>query len=265
MSLFGQLQSQLDSAAAQPVTVIAVAASIFAAAVLRGLTGFGFAIAVVPLLSLTMPPVQAVPLVVCLQLVGNLIDARSSLDDCHWPSLRWLMLGAAIGSPLGVVGLSLIPSSWARLLIATATGLAVATLARGFALGAMPGVRLTVPVGVLAGLFNGLAAMPGPPVVAYYMATPLRRDQVRSSLSVFFLLTAVIAAASAVWLGLVGLDAVAFTVAALPLMFIGTRLGRHLFTLGTDATHRRIAVVSLLVIAVLTFAKGVAELLSGAA
>ena len=31
----------------------------------------------------------------------------------------------------------------------------------------------TVAVGALAGLFNGLAAMPGPPVVAFYLAAPV--------------------------------------------------------------------------------------------
>ena len=43
---------------------------VFAAAVLRGFTGFGFGLAAVPLLSLALPPAKVVPFVVALQVVA---------------------------------------------------------------------------------------------------------------------------------------------------------------------------------------------------
>ena len=63
------------------VTIAEICGVVGIAAVLRGLTGFGFALAAVPLLSLVIPPAQAVVIAVLLQcLVGvrDLISLRGS-------------------------------------------------------------------------------------------------------------------------------------------------------------------------------------------
>jgi uncharacterized membrane protein YfcA len=255
------LSRLLDPASFSPGLVAAVAASILAAAILRGLTGFGFAIAAVPLLSLFLPPVLAVPLVVCLQLFGNLFEIRASLKQCHWPSLSWLTLGAAIGTPLGVLALSLISAPAARLAIAALTAIAVAILTRGFAFKAVPDARTAVPVGIAGGLFNGLAAMPGPPVIAFYMSSPVSRVAMRASLNVFFLANSVIALASALALNLVSWEIALYTLLALPVMFLGQRIGLRYFHRGSDRIHRTIAVACLAAIALGAAIKGLSELL----
>ena len=89
-----------------PRLIVLSIAAVFAAAILRGFTGFGFALAAVPLLGLFMSPTQAVPVAIGLQLMGSLIDFRHATKSCHWPSLRWMMLGAALGSPIGALVLS---------------------------------------------------------------------------------------------------------------------------------------------------------------
>lgn len=259
--LLPTLASWLNPSGFPPALIAGVAACVLAAAFLRGLTGFGFAIAAVPLLSLLLPPVLAVPLVVCLQLFGNLFEIRTSLKECHWPSLSWLTLGAAIATPLGVLALSLISAPAARLAIAALTAVAVVILTRGLAFKAVPDARTAVPVGALAGLFNGLAAMPGPPVIAFYMASPVSRVAMRASLNVFFLANSVIALGSALMLQLVSWPIAVYTLLALPLMFLGQRIGLRYFHRGSDGAHRRIAVCALAAIAVGAAIKGLSELL----
>lgn len=255
------LSNWLNPAGFPSGLIAAVAACILAAAFLRGLTGFGFAIAAVPLLSLFLPPALAVPLVVCLQLLGNLFEIRTSLKECHWPSLSWLTLGAVFGTPLGVFALSAISAPVARLAIAGLTAVAVAILTRGIALKAVPRAGTALPVGAAAGLFNGLAAMPGPPVIAFYMASPVSRIAMRASLNVFFLANSVVALASALALRLVSSDIAIYTLIALPVMFFGQRLGLRFFHRGSDRTHRLIAVACLAAIALGAAIKGGSELL----
>jgi uncharacterized membrane protein YfcA len=199
----------------------------------------------VPLLTLFMPPVEAVPLAICLQFLGGLIGLRESLQHCHPPSLLWLSLGAVAGSPTGLWVLGTISADTARLGIAAITAVAVALVATGFAFRTIPGRPAMLGVGLLAGLFNGLAAMPGPPVVAFYMAVPLPRLRVRASLIVFFLGTAAMGVASGLALGLVDAQAMLSSAAAFPLMYAGTRVGHYLFRFGSDLTHRRIALALL--------------------
>jgi uncharacterized membrane protein YfcA len=235
-------------------------ASIFAAAVLRGFTGFGFSLAAVPLLGLFMSPAQAVPVAIGLQLLGSLLDFRHSAKACHWPSLRWLMVGAAIGSPVGTLILREVSAPISRLVISLITLLAVLVLGKGFALTILPSRAATSIAGVFAGVFNGLAAMPGPPAVAYYLSVPLPRETARASLLVFFLMTSITAMAASVAVGLVTLQTIGLSLLGLPVMWAGTRIGQLAFARGSDATHRRVSIASLGAIALASAIKGLGEL-----
>lgn len=56
--------------------LLLMALAVFAAGVLRGVTGFGFAMAAVPLMSLVISPLQAVLTAQVLQAVAVPIDLR---------------------------------------------------------------------------------------------------------------------------------------------------------------------------------------------
>lgn len=235
-------------------------AIVFAAAVLRGFTGFGFAIAAVPLLGLFIPPASAVALALGLQFLGGLLDFPSASRDCHWPSLRWLIVGAVVGSPFGVALLGMAPAAGARVLIGALTLVAAVLVGRGFALASVPGRSWTTAMGVVAGLCNGVAAMPGPAAVAFYMTSPLGRHQVRASLLVFFLATSVAALASAAALGLLRPDTAVLSLVGLPVMWFGTWCGARAFHKGTDRLHRRVSVLCLVAIAAVSIGKGLSEM-----
>ena len=241
--------------------ILLSSAAVFAAAVLRGFTGFGFALAAVPLLGLFMSPTRAVPVAIGLQLFGSLLDFRSSAKTCHWPSLRWLMIGAVIGSPIGTLLLTQISAPVARLVISFITLLAVAVLGRGFTLTALPSHIATAVVGWTAGVFNGLAAMPGPPAVAYYMSAPLEPAAARASLLVFFLMTSITASIAALVVGLISVETVRLSLLGMPVMWIGTQIGEHFFSRGSGATHRKVSIISLGIIALISAIKGASELL----
>ena len=134
---------------------------VFAAALIRGFTGFGFSIAAVPLLSLILPPAKAVPIVLVLQLLVSLNGFRGAVRICDWRSIRALAIGAVIGTPLGVWCLAHLPQAPVRLCIAGIVLGAVGVLSRGMRMAVAPtGVRM-LPFGAVSGLFNGLAGMPG--------------------------------------------------------------------------------------------------------
>lgn len=254
------LEGALAGLALSPGVVAILIAVVLGAAVLRGFTGFGFAIAAVPLLSQVVPPLVAVTMSLCMQTLGGLIDLRRSWRDCHRPSLRWLLTGALAGSPAGMALLGVAPASIARIAIGGITLIAAVSLARGAALAAMPGKAVTLGAGLLAGIFSGLAAMPGPPAVAYYLASPVSRVQARASMLVFFFLTSTLALASALWLGLADKRALVLAVIGMPVMVLGVHAGNRASRHGGERTHRLIAIALLVVIAVSSIARGGHEL-----
>lgn len=244
-----------------PVRLAEALVVVLAAAVLRGFTGFGFAIAAVPLLSLFIPPAHAVALALGLQFLGGILDFPSASRDCHWPSLRWLILGSTLGSPVGIAILSVVPAAGARIVIGTLTLVAAILVGRGFALASVPGRAWTTGMGVVAGLCNGVAAMPGPAAVAFYMTSPLGRMQVRASLLVFFFATSLAALASAAVAGLVERQTIVLSCVALPVMWFGTWCGAKAFHHGGETLHRRVSVACLAAIAAASIAKGFIEIL----
>lgn len=244
-----------------PLMLAATAGAILAAAVLRGFTGFGFALAAVPLLGLFMPPSRAVPLAIGLQLCGGLIDFRSARRLCHWPSVRWLIAGAVLGSPLGTLALASASATVARLAIGLICAAGTVLLALGTRCRVLPGGPATVAVGLASGLFNGLAAMPGPPVVAYYLAAPLAPERVRASLLVFFLAASATGALS-LWIArLLGPGLLVPVALGVPLMFAGSWAGQRLFRRAAGRGHRAMSIAILASVATVSCLKALFDLM----
>lgn len=237
-------------------------AVVLAAGFMRGFTGFGFAMAAVPLLALVIAPLRAVPFVVLLQLLGGLWDWREARKHAHWRSLPWLMAGALAGTPLGTLGLSLMRADWARLAIAGAVGLAVVLLARGLRLTAMPRPAALVAIGLLAGILNGVAAMPGPPVIVLYLAGPIAIEIGRASLLMFFVFSNAVGAVSAGAAGLLPLGSLILAVIALPLLLAAQWLGRWAFRRASEGRYRQVALLFLALLALFTAARAVFGLVS---
>ncbi|WP_102960473.1 sulfite exporter TauE/SafE family protein [Mangrovicella endophytica] len=242
------------------VTVASAALIIAGSAVLRGFTGFGFALAAVPLLGFVLGPTPAVMTAIGLQFVGGLHEAVQVRQVAHWPSLRWLMAGAIVGSPFGTWALAALSVDAARVVIALVCLSAVVLIAAGRSFARHPTSRVTLGIGVLAGLFNGLAAMPGPPVIAYYMAMPMAAAVTRASLMTFFTATAAIALAAAFVAGLWSWQNSLVVAAGFPLMMLGTAAGQALFRRGSDH-HRTASLVVLAAIAIVSGLQGLAALL----
>lgn len=236
-------------------------AVVAAAGFMRGFTGFGFAMAAVPLLALVIAPAKAVPYVIVLQLAMGLWDWREIRKRAHWPSLPWLMAGAVVGTPLGAAGLARMSADWARLAIAGAVMLAVLLLARGMRFPAMPGRPALTGTGVAAGILNGVAAMPGPPVIVLFLAGPLTVEVGRASMVAFFAFSNAVGAAAAGVAGLLGWGTALLALVSVPLLLGAQWAGRRAYARGGEAQYRRIALWFLAALALLTAARAGAALL----
>ena len=246
-----------QGAARMLVTLLFVLLSALLAAVLRGYTGFGFAIAAVPLLSLALPPARVVPLTVVLQVLASVVDLRAASRITDWRSMLWLSPGMMAGTPVGLLLLTRLSANQARLTIGVLILCSVALLGRGVRLPARPPNWMIGLVGVISGVMNGVAAMSGPPVVAYLMALPHSATVVRATSLVFFTFTALVAMVPLAVAGLIDRQVLLFSVLAWPALLVGSRAGAWAFHRAKPIHHRRIALTILvglaLVLIVRTF------------
>ncbi len=193
-------------------------------AFVRGLTGFGMAILLVPVLALALPPVEAVVLTNALSLMIGATEIRTLVRDAE--PTAWGIGGLVVlTTPLGLYALSLTGTDVARLviaLIALSAFVAILLPRRG---AKVPGKLATGGVGVLSGLMTGYAGMPGPPVVPYYAGRELPRATIKASMQLIFTIAASAGLASATWLGILRLELLLFALLMLPMIIAGNRLG----------------------------------------
>jgi uncharacterized membrane protein YfcA len=212
--------------AAQVGIALAVA---LPSAFIRGLSGFGLALMLVPVLALTVTPEQAVVTANLLGLAmgfASMGTARQHAERSAWPIAA---LAVAL-TPVGLALLAITPADAARLVIAL---VAVAA----FTVVMLPkpveprgqGPALTGATGISCGLLAGFAGMPGPPVIAFYLGRRVAPGTARASMFLIFFATSIAACISAMIMGLA--DATALWLAALlaPAVLAGNWLGGRAF------------------------------------
>lgn len=246
-----------------PAGAIAVAvAGVFVGAVLRGFTGFGLPLAAVPALTLVLAPSLVVPVMLLLQILATLQALPRIHRSIHWAALTWLCVGAAIGIPAGTALLAHLPADAMRLLIGLAMLMAVAVLWRGLRFAHMPGVKARLGVGALAGMMSGAAAMPGPPVVVFFLASPATAAVSRASLQTFFMLTGFASLALAGLAGLLSWATIVLAVVLTPALVLGTWAGDWLFRRTEGRNYRPAALAVLLVIGAVATTRAVLGLIA---
>jgi uncharacterized membrane protein YfcA len=242
-------------------SLLYAALAVFAGGILRGFTGFGFAVAAVPLLSLVINPAEAVAIVLILQVAIGLSDFRKAWPMVEWSVLSPIALGMAAATPLGLFALQAVSPELARLAIAVTLAIATSLLLTGWRLPGKPTVGTAAAVGLVSGLFNGLAAMPGPPVVAYCLGLRLPPVRARATLIVYFMATSILGLAGAWLTGLVGRQEWLSAAIAFPLLYGGSGLGAALFRKAGPTLYQTLALTTLSMLTVIVTLRALADIL----
>jgi uncharacterized protein len=237
-------------------TLLTAVFGVFAAALLRGFTGFGFGLAAVPLLSLALPPAKVVPFVVVLQVIVGASGLRQAWRICDWSAIRGLIPGLVLGLPIGLVVLTVFRANPVRLAIGCVILASVALLWRGFRLPQTPSRMLTFAIGLVAGVMSGLASMGGPPIVAYLLALSHDAAVMRASTIVYFMISALLSLFLMSLNSMIDREILSWSVASVPVLMAGTYAGNWAFLRSRPHHHRLTALVLLAVLGVLLVVRG---------
>src|SRR5690348_17083823 len=200
--------------------IIALAAGLIGGFI-RGYSGFGFALTAVPVLTLALPPAQAVPAVLPLEVLLGLGTIPAQRSNVDWPTTGWLVLGTLIGTPVGVAVLARMPADVMRLVVGAVVLLAVAIIWRRPVLSDMLRPAPLWGAGFASGLLNGGTAMSGPPVILALLSSGRGSLSTRATLMMFIAISATWAASVAALNGLYAAN----TLAAVLILVPGAALG----------------------------------------
>ena len=224
------------SAFSAPQIAVAVIATL-GAAFIRGLTGFGFGILLVPILALALSPVEAVLAINIMAGGLAFTEIRMILREAERSAY---VIGALVvlGTAPGLWLLSITPPDIARLLIAlVALSAFVAILVpqRG---AEQPGALATSATGLSAGVLTGFAAMPGPTVVPYYVGRAIPRTVTKASMVCIFGIAAMAGIGSGAVLGVLSSQLIVLGLSLFPLVLLGNWIGSLAFGKVSDKLWR---------------------------
>lgn len=155
------------------------------AAFIQSLSGFGFALFIVPFLALLIGPKDTV-------LLSNLMSMLSSGSQSIWlrhsadrRTAGVLLAGAVVGMPAGVAVLLWLDPEALKLVIACMVIFFTLLLMRGLSLHSA-GTVGDLAAGVTSGVLNTSTAMSGPPVVLYLQGKGLPPLNFRATIATFF-------------------------------------------------------------------------------
>jgi hypothetical protein len=112
--------------------------------------------------------------------------------------------------------------------------------------------------GGISGFLNGLAAIPGPPILLYFLKSKISPDQIRASMILYFLATSVFAALSALAMGGFSVHVLALAIISVPCLVAGTYMGQRLFRRAPPAVFRQVVLGILLLAAGAALSKALA-------
>ncbi|MBM3600615.1 MAG: sulfite exporter TauE/SafE family protein [Alphaproteobacteria bacterium] len=229
-----------------PLPLAFVALALFGASIVRGYSGFGFSMLAISSMTLVLPPAEVVPIVLLLEISASIHMLPGVWRHIDWRSLWPLMVGNAVGTPIGIYFLISLPAQPLRVGISLLVIAAATLLWRGFALQTMPSRSTATGIGVSAGVLNGSIGIGGPPVVLFYLSSPAGAAMTRASLVAYFFGTDSVTLAMMATQGLFTTEVVVRTIALLPLLIGGIVIGSRRFIKTEPTTFRRFTLIVLI-------------------
>lgn len=242
------------------VGVLLAAAGIgLVAGACQAFTAFGFALLMVPLLSLAW---EVKPAVVTSTLLGTaliiplLYEVRSRVEVSR---VGPMLAGSLLGVAPGIVVLKRIEAEALEVLVASVVIVAALALSLSPRLPLRgPNPLLSFLVGTLSGALRAATSMGGPPVVLYTIAYEEEVERFRATLLALFLPTSLATVAALAATGLIDGDVLLASAVALPAVAAGSVAGAWLRT-RVSVPLFRFSVLALLIggsVAVLLSAVG---------
>ena len=207
----------------------------------RGATGFGGALVMVPLLATVSLPAAAVSLVVVIECAGYVDMLRHRGRGIDWRSIVPLTVAAIVTVPIGVYGVTHLPVPLMTRVIAACVMASALGLMSGWRYARTPALPITLGVGAVSGLLEGVAGVPGPPVALFLYGGPQSAHTVRDNLVGYFLVLDLFTLAAFALQGSVTREVLWLAALSLPLSLLANWGGVRLSGTLPDTLLRRIA------------------------
>ncbi len=233
------------------VELVVIALAVFSAALVQTTTGFGFALLAVPLLSVFVPTETAVVISATLGLATSTGQAISERAHADRPAEVRLLVGVAVGAPLGLVVLEMTTNRQLRFALAGVIGVFLLVTLRGWRLH-RASTAVDVGAGVVSGALNTTLSTNGPPLVMALHPRGLSPPQFRATLGTVVAASGVLTVALFALTGRYDTEVAQALLVGAPALGLGFVAGLWLRARVNPEHFRRIVLVLLAVTGLVT-------------
>jgi len=231
--------------------LLAVIVIICIAAVLQSISGFGFSLLAMPLLSIFVDIQDAVVIATLCGIFTNAVHLRKDFQLVERSIARRISLSALIGMPFGVVVLSVFSPTHMRAIIGAVIVVLVSFMMRNFIL-KTENTNVDIVLGAFSGLLATSVSTNGPPLVFLLQSKQLDPWRLRATLAYVFTISGCASFIVLMIAGKGSIEAFQYAMLSLPAMYLGTVVGRKARLRVTQEAFKRLMYVLLLATAVST-------------
>jgi uncharacterized membrane protein YfcA len=225
---------------------------ILIASIVKGLTGFGFALTSLPLLTMFLTPKTAVPLITVCSVFLDGYTFSEARRLVQYKEISPLVVSGIVGMILGTYFLVSLDSDAIRLAIGIVTLL--------FTLASLMGVKreisnartASIPVGLISGVLGGLTSISGPPVILFFNNQNVEKTVFRANLIAYFFSIYLATVPSYFFGNLLTLDLLGSSIVMVPIMFLGANIGIRASKKVNEILFKKITLLLLLFTGIMT-------------
>jgi uncharacterized protein len=229
------------------MTGLLIAAVVFLASLLQSLSGFGFAIVIMPVLTLMLGLKTAAPLVALIALTVYTINVTRFRQAIRAGEVLRLGLASAVGVPVGIWALSSVEEAVVKDVLGLLLLLFAAYGLLRPATSWMPSPGWVYPAGFVAGCLGGAYNTPGPPAIVYGTLRQWPRDEFRAVMQSLFLVNGVLVVTSHLVTGHVTTPVLTYYLCAVPALALGILIASRLDS-RVDREHFRTLVMVMILV-----------------
>lgn len=227
----------------------------FLAGCVRGFAGFGLSAVAMACLVMILPPVELIPVLYILESSASMIMFRSGFREAKMNHVWPLVIGSAMGVPLGLLATTSAPLELSKLVaVCLILILTVLQFSRR-----MPAALATTPgrfaTGATAGIATGLASVGGMVVALYVLASRTQPKQMRATLTMFLFIGMFTSFFYLTFYGVLTQTAIMRGAVLVPLTLAGVLLGTFAFKPALQKFYRLFCLVLLVAICVVSLTR----------
>ncbi|WP_419656363.1 conserved uncharacterized protein DUF81 [Desulfosarcina variabilis str. Montpellier] len=228
----------------------------FAAGLVQGFSGFGVVLVALPLMALIIDVKIAIPLVLMLGMVVNIILAMQLARNIEIRECLPLIVMSLPGIPIGVYTLKVVGPRPLEMLVGIVILLTVGTF-----LFLKPGARKLSKgwgwiAGLAAGFLGGSIGAAGPPVIIYTTLQPWAKHKIKSTMVGFFFILGLGIIITHLISGIITPTVWRYWTICVGPLALGVLLGIGLYGRSSATIYQRIAMLLLAILGLLLLLKG---------